>query len=543
MVASHPEQIKPRRHWWVGLPFLALVILGAFFVFPRATLTQSATALARLQTTSFFSHLENAQLLAGHQEVPITVKNDRLWPQQPLPAGESGTIRLVLDGPLGIKNLIEVPWKTPANPALSTSAVSTSVGRPTSLTFRGPVQLLTIVGKSGHVVHLRLPRPQSSVVWDKASKRPGQTAIFHITVQARAWELPSNPTLVHWTTTPWLTLHSTRPQNTPLASPTDPVEVHFSQPLWHPSLSRWHWASNVTGQWTEVNSSTFRFSPQGLGFGPGALPALTIPGGTTGPRAQSGSYLAQSVTLRWTVTPGSILRIQQILAQLDYLPLSWHPSTALSASTSSAAGFIQMAYQPPPGTFQWRYPNIPPSLQTLWSPGTMNTITMGALMTFQRVSGLTPNGVLSSSVWRALYTALKKHATNPYGYSYAYVSETLPETIQVWKNGQVVLSSLANTGIPQSPTYIGTSPIYVRYRSQTMQGVTPWGTHYFDQGIPWVNYFKGGDAVHGFLRAHYGYPQSLGCVELPFSSAAKAWTFLHYGTLVTVAPPGSPRLP
>ena len=31
----------------------------------------------------------------------------------------------------------------------------------------------------------------------------------------------------------------------------------------------------------------------------------------------------------------------------------------------------------------------------------------------------------------------------------------------------------------------------------------------------WISYFNGGDAVHYFDRAAYGYEQSLGCVELP----------------------------
>jgi hypothetical protein len=36
------------------------------------------------------------------------------------------------------------------------------------------------------------------------------------------------------------------------------------------------------------------------------------------------------------------------------------------------------------------------------------------------------------------------------------------------------------------------------------------------------------------LRPYYGYPQSLGCVELPLSEARVVWPYLTYGTLVTV---------
>jgi hypothetical protein len=140
-----------------------------------------------------------------------------------------------------------------------------------------------------------------------------------------------------------------------------------------------------------------------------------------------------------------------------------------------------------------------------------------------------------------LVAAAEARQTNPSGYSWVYVSETLPELLTLWHNGRIVLTSLANTGIPASPTALGTYPVYLRYRSQTMRVINPNGTPYVDPGVPYVNYFDGGDAVHGFVRAAYGFPQSLGCVELPPPVAGAVWPYLHYGTLVTVDPPGSPR--
>jgi hypothetical protein len=68
-----------------------------------------------------------------------------------------------------------------------------------------------------------------------------------------------------------------------------------------------------------------------------------------------------------------------------------------------------------------------------------------------------------------------------------------------------------------------------------MTGTNPNGTKYNDPGVPWVNYFNGGDAVHGFIRSSYGFPQSLGCVEAPVSTAAQIFPFVQVGTLVTVA--------
>ena len=52
-----------------------------------------------------------------------------------------------------------------------------------------------------------------------------------------------------------------------------------------------------------------------------------------------------------------------------------------------------------------------------------------------------------------------------------------------------------------------------------MKGTNVTGVTYNDPTVPWASYFNGGDALHGFLRAHYGYPQSNGCVEMPITTA------------------------
>ena len=49
-----------------------------------------------------------------------------------------------------------------------------------------------------------------------------------------------------------------------------------------------------------------------------------------------------------------------------------------------------------------------------------------------------------------------------------------------------------------------------------------------------MSYFNGGDALHGFVRASYGWPQSDGCVEMPPANAAVVWPMTPIGTLVTV---------
>ena len=66
-----------------------------------------------------------------------------------------------------------------------------------------------------------------------------------------------------------------------------------------------------------------------------------------------------------------------------------------------------------------------------------------------------------------------------------------------------------------------------------MKGTNPDGKKYADP-VSWVSYFNGSDAVHYYPRASYGFPQSLGCVELPNAQAEQSDPFLTYGSLVTV---------
>ena len=93
----------------------------------------------------------------------------------------------------------------------------------------------------------------------------------------------------------------------------------------------------------------------------------------------------------WTVPPGSTLRLQQLLAQAGYLPLDWTPDGAPVARTPAAE--LQAAVNPPKGHFSWRYPNTPSELQALWSEGSPNQVTRGAVMMFQDTHGLAVDAI------------------------------------------------------------------------------------------------------------------------------------------------------
>lgn len=309
---------------------------------------------------------------------------------------------------------------------------------------------------------------------------------------------------------------------------TGPVTVSFSTPLEAssplPTLS-----PPVPGNWERTSPATLSFVPA-QAFVPSVRETLTVPAGS---QAADGTTLATAVSSRFRVQPGSELRIQQLLARLEFLPLTWAPTGPAPAVTDTA-GQAAAAFAAPAGSFAWRWPGTPASLQALWQAGDANVITTGAVMAFESAHGLGVDGVAGPHVWAALLQAVAADQVNTAGYSYGMASLSLPQHFRIWQDGKVVFDSLANTGIPNSPTQSGTWPVYLRYQSTTMSGTNPDGSHYQDPGVPWVSYFHGGDAVHGFNRSGYGYPQSLGCVELPIAAAARAWPLMGYGTLVTV---------
>jgi lipoprotein-anchoring transpeptidase ErfK/SrfK len=182
----------------------------------------------------------------------------------------------------------------------------------------------------------------------------------------------------------------------------------------------------------------------------------------------------------------------------------------------------------------WKFPNIPGSLSALWTQGSGNTIDKGAIMQFEFDHNMKMDGEAGPKVWAALVTALAARQGDTRPYNYLIASESSPETLSVWSNGKVIYTSPANTGVAGAPTAKGTFPVFDRYATTTMSGRNPDGTTYHDPGIPYVAYFNGGDAVHGFNRSSFGTPQSVGCVELPIDNAKVVYGMDPYGTLVTV---------
>jgi peptidoglycan hydrolase-like protein with peptidoglycan-binding domain len=282
----------------------------------------------------------------------------------------------------------------------------------------------------------------------------------------------------------------------------------------------------VAGQWAVLSPSLLQYQATAP-LVPGTVESITVPGGPSGTTGSRGQHLDTTYTTSFTVAPGSILRLQQMLAELDYLPLNFTAASPLTSPTQEGAAQA--------GTFTWRWADQPTSLTSLWAPGTYNVITKGAVMNFESQHNLKVDGVAGPAVWSAVLTALESGQGNALPYGYVFVTKTLPETTTVYQNGVAVYHTLSNTGVAGAPTADGTFPVYARDTETTMSGTNPDGSKYVDPGIKWVSYFNGGDALHGFPRSSYGFPQSVGCVEMPIANAAIVFPMTPLGTLVTVS--------
>jgi hypothetical protein len=322
------------------------------------------------------------------------------------------------------------------------------------------------------------------------------------------------------------------------AAMNEPITLTFDEPVTvvlgkeHPSVS-----PAVAGSWSEPGPETLVFTPsQAFGYGPGAEVTLRLPRSVTILGSTS------RTSYHFGVRSGSLLRLEQLLAELHYLPLDFATDAGVQ-EPSTLAGEVATIDDPLAGSFTWRFAKTPATLRAQWSPGSPTAMVKGALMALDatgseydgyQADDETVAELANAATWRVLIADALRHKLDPFPYSYVDVSENLPETLTLWENGKVVLKSRANTGIAVEPTATGTYPIYVRYAENYMTGTNPDGSRY-DDLVSWINYFNGGDAVHGFVRGSYGFPQSLGCVELPVPTAAAAFPHLAIGDLVTVA--------
>jgi hypothetical protein len=507
---------------------LLILVVAAFAVLASssASLMSDSAALAKVSMPFGAGKVQSVVAVTGphSQRVPVVLRGEKIWPMGRLPAGETFSIQVVVRRPGWISWLTGAPQRlqlTVQTPMahLTRSYLTLRSGEPLRLRFTRPVSAIAYGPTPNRVTRHVLPAPSTEVTLDR---RAAAGSIW-IAAMPLGWET-AQAQVVSWFPAGAAAAAVASPSPGTTIHPHTPITLTFSKAV-SAALGRARPAvvPATQGSWQQVGSHTIIFKPQGYGYGLGADVHVLLPSGV--------SVVGASSSASWTVPQGSTLRLQQLLANLGYLPLKFNgPSVAPNPFAQEHAAII-----PPSGSFSWRYGNVPAPLRSDWSPGASGVMTEGAVMAFENDQGLATVGLSNPLLWRYLIRAAVRHQASTFGYTFVHVSEGSPESLTLWHNGRNVFTVPVNTGIPQAPTAQGTYPVYEHLRVTTMSGTNPDGSHYSDPGIPWVSYFNGGDALHGFLRAQYGFPQSLGCVEMGYADAGRVWPYTPVGTLVNVA--------
>ena len=497
--------------WLVVLGAVVVVIVAALaaarFAWPSASISAEADGLPTVHVPALAGKVVRVSLHdARGNEIPVELRDDVFRPAVPVVAGSRLFAEAVVRRPSyvgwlrGRTQTVRVELVAPTA-HIRERWLRVANGAPVEVRFDRPVRAVAVGGRP---LHLATPTRTLSL-----GRRPA-TGSVGIQVAATPWERLSAPTRVTWF--PPGPGRFLAPKT---LGPTTPLRLVFadSAPTRLPKLD-----PTPAGRWHRPDAHTLVFVPRGYGFGVDARVRLKLP----------------QRTLTWRTPKPSELRLEELLALTRYLPLTWTATHADAPRTWAAQ--VAAASDPPPGRFDWRYPNIPPELEHLWHPGVYTWIVRGAVEAFQNEHHLTVDGFAGHDVWRELIADVLAGRPRPGGYSYVFVHASVPQSLNLWHNGRVILTSPGNTGVPAAPTKLGTFAVFEHIPVGTMSGTNPDGSHYHDPGVKWISYFNGGEGIHAFNRASFGTPQSLGCVELPEEAAKKVWPYTPIGTLVTVEP-------
>ena len=533
----------PKRLLVGGVMFLLLAAVAAFivsaFALSGAGIEEEGSSLGKVTTDTFGGSVESvtATAVKSGAEVPVKMQGDRIVPTGKLHPGEEVAVEVKVKRPSAVgwlagseKTLTMTVTAPIAN--LEQRWLSVKEGKNPRLQFSRPISEL-VYGTEGEMKHRRFDKPRSSVALGKQPPA-GQ---MQVKWAAQSWEHPGKLKTVTWFPATGKPTIATSPIAGSTISASTPIEITFSKPVKKilgsemPKLS-----PEVDGKWSQPSPHTLKFVPSGFGVPLAADLKVELPEEME--IVQADGTTENATEIAWEVPAGSEARLQQMLAELGYLPYKF---TGEIVKKTPEAQVAAATTETPKGHFTPRWSNTPSGLNDLWT-NEREVLIEGALMSYQERNGLEVDGIAGQEVWQSLMQSVidgkvkpEKGAAN--GYTYVWVNESEPETVNVWHNGKMIVSGApANTGISGAETELGTHNVYVRYEETTMSGENPDGSHYSDPGIMWVSYFYGGDALHAFDRASYGSPQSLGCVEMPLEEAGEIWPYTPIGTPVTVNP-------
>ncbi len=389
----------------VVLPFLAIAAVLVDVASSRPTIAVGKNTLAVIKLPRGGGKIVRVIAIGGREQqvVPVRLEGRQVVPQGQLPAGEQLTIQATIKRPgwiswlTGKEQQVQVSETTPVA-KLTSAFLTRKKGQPVRIDFSAPVVEFGSAQLGAKLTTKPLAAPQGS--YDLSETANAGTA--EVAVAARSWEIPTRSAISWFPAGTRATAVATPAPGTKI-TPNTKITLTFSKPIQKvlgsdlPPVS-----PRTAGTWHELNSHTIRFVPEGYGYGLGADVRVSLPEGVN---LEGGQVKGSDPVGQWTVPDGSNLALQQLLAQLGYLPLNFTPTDSSNDIAPSPAAEEAAIVDPPQGRFSWRYPNTPAELKSLWQPNGYTELTKGAVMAFEQDQGLPTDGVAGVDVWRALIRA------------------------------------------------------------------------------------------------------------------------------------------
>ena len=374
----------------VGVAFGALAV-AALVAWPTVTLQPADAALTRVDLPGFAGTVTGIVVRTRDgARVPVTLDAGRIWPQQRLDTGERLELTVTVSRPgwaawlVGRVAVRSFAITTPSA-RLATTWLHPAPGGMVTVRFLSPVAVISLARGARR----ELAAPARVVPTGRRASGALRSGSLEVAAAPRLWEQLPPPVTVSW--------FAHRAGDQVLASPLpsatfDPaasIMLTFSQPVATVLGSRLPAVSpHDAGTWQTLDAHTLRFVPDVRMLGLGRHLTITFPRGLLLASSTSSRRIR---TLRWSVPLGTTLRLQQLLAELGYLPLDWAPGRSVSANAGGRSSPPRSTPRPAISAGATR--TRPASLQALWSPGQPNTITRGAVMMFEHDNELAVDGI------------------------------------------------------------------------------------------------------------------------------------------------------
>jgi lipoprotein-anchoring transpeptidase ErfK/SrfK len=107
------------------------------------------------------------------------------------------------------------------------------------------------------------------------------------------------------------------------------------------------------------------------------------------------------------------------------------------------------------------------------------------------------------------------------------------QSVTAYEGSTPIKTVIVSTGLPRTPTVIGTFKVLRKYPAVHMVGGTP-GIDYYDlPNVQWTMFFYQGYALHGtYWHNNFGHPMSHGCVNMTNADAKWFYDWAPVGTTV-----------